>query len=53
MGEIHVPANAESVELQAVIVRADGTVEDLGTVAYWNKNPLRRFWRRINNNRSR
>lgn len=30
--------------LSLVITRADGTVEDLGVVAYWHRNPLKRFW---------
>jgi len=35
---------AKSVAMQAVVTRADGTVEVLGTVAYWHRNPLRRAW---------
>jgi len=32
--------------LQARIVRADGTVEDLGTIAYWHRSLLKRIlWR--------
>lgn len=32
--------------IAAVVIRADGTREDLGTVAYWHRNPLRRLaWR--------
>jgi hypothetical protein len=26
------------------VIRADGTVEDYGTVSYWHRNPLRRLW---------
>jgi hypothetical protein len=44
MSGVQAPAGAKSVEIQAVVIRADGTREDLGTVAYWNKNPLRRVW---------
>lgn len=33
--------------IEAVIRRADGTVEDLGVVAYWHRNPLRRLWWRL------
>lgn len=29
--------------ISAVITRADGTVEDLGVIAYWHRNPLRRW----------
>jgi len=32
--------------LEATITRADGTVEHLGVIAYWHRNPLRRWaWR--------
>lgn len=31
-------------EVCAVVIRADGTREDLGTVAYWHRNPLKRWW---------
>lgn len=32
--------------IAAVVTRADGTVEDLGVVARWHKNPLVRLcWR--------
>lgn len=30
--------------IQAVIIRADGTKEDLGTISYWHQNPFKRFW---------
>jgi hypothetical protein len=33
--------------LSAVITRADGTVEDLGVIGYWNRNPLYRLAYRI------
>jgi hypothetical protein len=37
---------AKSIEIEAVITRADGTREYLGTVSYWHKNPLKRIlWR--------
>lgn len=36
-------ARAKSISFEAVIVRADGTREPLGIVAYWHKNPLRRW----------
>ena len=38
------PGNIKSASLEAVIIRADGTRENLGTIAYWHKNPLRRIW---------
>lgn len=37
---------AQSATVEAVITRADGTRENLGRVAYWHRNPLRRWlWR--------
>lgn len=33
--------------MEAVVLRADGTVEDLGAVAYWNANPLKRWQHQI------
>lgn len=34
----------QSASIAAVVIRADGTREDLGVISYWHKNPLRRFW---------
>jgi len=34
----------KSSEVQAVIIRADGTREELGTIAYWHRNPFKRLW---------
>ena len=31
-------------EIDAVVIRADGRVEHLGTIAYYHRNPLRRLW---------
>ena len=39
-------AKFKEVSLSAVIIRADGSVENLGVISYWHKNPLRRLaWR--------
>ncbi len=37
----------ESSEISAVVIRADGTREDLGTISYWHRNPLKRLWFRL------
>lgn len=37
----------QSMTLEAVVIRADGSKEDLGAVAYWNKNPLIRLIHRL------
>lgn len=31
------------VSVEAKVIRADGTVEDLGAIAFWHANPLRRL----------
>jgi hypothetical protein len=41
MSHMEMPAGAEYTSLKAVVTRADGTVEDLGMIAYNNKNPLK------------
>lgn len=35
--------DVKQITLEAVVIRADGTREDLGVVSYWHKNPLRRL----------
>lgn len=40
------PARMREASISAVVIRADGRIEDLGVVSYWHKNPLRRLaWR--------
>lgn len=45
MGQIKTDAKAKEVSLEIVVTRADGTVENLGEVAYFHRNPLRRWLR--------
>lgn len=33
----------QEASIAAVVIRADGTREDLGTISYWHCNPLRRL----------
>jgi len=43
-----VEANSQikQATIEAVVIRKDGTREDLGVVSYWHKNPLKRLlWR--------
>lgn len=35
--------NAKSSSIRAVIIRADGRVEDRGLIAFWHRNPLIRM----------
>jgi hypothetical protein len=36
-------AKAQQASVHAVVTRANGTVEDLGMIAYYHRNPLRRW----------
>jgi hypothetical protein len=47
-GGILTNGKAREATISAVITRADGSVEQLGVVAYWHKNPLRRWAWRLN-----
>ena len=38
---------AHKVQIKAVIRRANGTIEDLGVISYWHKNPFMRLAYRI------
>lgn len=42
-GTIFAKARVKESSISAVITRADGSVEELGTIAYWHRNPLRRW----------
>jgi hypothetical protein len=33
--------------IEAVVIRADGSQEDLGVISFWHRNPLRRLWWRV------
>jgi hypothetical protein len=37
---ISVKGKAKSSSICAVVNRADGTVQNLGMIAYWHKNPV-------------
>lgn len=43
---MNVPSEIKSAEIRAVVIRADGSAVDLGAIAYYHKNPLKRlaFW---------
>lgn len=41
--DILAPAPVKQASIAAVVIRADGTREDLGVIAYYHKNPLRRW----------
>lgn len=41
--DVEARKDVKQITLEAVVIRADGTREDLGVVSYWHKNPLRRL----------
>lgn len=41
-GDVTAQSNAVSAQIQAVIIRKDGTREELGVVSYWHR---RWYWR--------
>jgi hypothetical protein len=46
MGTLTVSENVKFASIEAVVIRADGTREDLGTICYYHKSPLKRLaWR--------
>lgn len=40
-------ARVKSVSLDAKVIRADGSERNLGTVAYYHRNPIRRLVARL------
>lgn len=36
--------------IAAVVIRADGTREDLGVISYWHRNPCKRVLHYLNGN---
>lgn len=40
MPDVIVPSGARRMAIEATVIRADGTVEPLGVVHYWHRNPL-------------
>jgi len=46
MSDVSAKGGVKEATIAAVVIRADGTREDLGVVSYYHKNPLRRLaWR--------
>ena len=43
MAVVVADARAREASIHMIVTRADGTVEDLGVVSYWHKNPLKRL----------
>jgi len=47
VGEITGNSNLSEASIEAVVIRADGTRENLGVVSYYHKNPLKRLYYKL------
>ncbi len=43
-GDLIAHTKPKEATISAVITRSDGSREDLGTVAYYHRNPLLQWW---------
>jgi uncharacterized membrane protein len=50
--EHNVTSQASEISIQAKVIRANGDVEDLGTISYWNKSRWKRIKHRIRHGRT-
>ena len=41
--ETRVSSDVREMSIEAVVIRADGTREDLGKISYWHKDPVQRL----------
>lgn len=46
----NVKSGVKMVAIDAVVIRADGRREDLGTISFWHRNLWRRLWWAIKQN---
>lgn len=43
MGSIRATGKIKQAKIEAVVTRKDGTTENLGTISYYHRNPLKRL----------
>jgi hypothetical protein len=43
-GSLLTRANVREATISITVTRADGSVEHMGVVSYWHRNPLKRTW---------
>lgn len=53
MPTIHAKGPLKEATIEAVVIRADGTQENLGVISYYHRNPLKRLLWRIRGNRQK
>lgn len=46
-GVIQVNSPVKEARLMATVIRADGSVEELGTIAYWHKSRIVRLMHKL------
>lgn len=44
MNALAISSQVKEARIEAVVIRADGSRENLGTIAYYHRNPLKRLW---------
>lgn len=47
MAKLFSKQEIKEVSIAAVIIREDGSTEDLGVISYWHKNPIKRAIARL------
>lgn len=47
MSEVVAQGEVKEIVFEAVVIRADGTREDLGEISYWHKSPIKRYIHRM------
>ena len=45
--QVDAPSYVKSLQLTGRIIKADGTVVELGELATWHRNPIINAWRRF------
>jgi hypothetical protein len=45
--DVEARVGIKEASISAVVIRADGTREDLGVISRWHRNPFKRLWWRI------
>jgi hypothetical protein len=45
-------SQATEISIQAKVIRANGDIEDLGTISYWHKSWFKRLQHRIRHGRT-
>jgi hypothetical protein len=47
VGTVIAKGPVREASISAVVIRADGTREDLGVISHWHRNPVKRWLRAV------